>query len=124
MIRNAVIHLNNEQPLVADLFELPGSADQGLRCTNLRTLSGQRPVFADRIESVFYFPYSHIRFVEMPPGAAALAGGGADMPADAAVDALPALPAGPAGAGSADDHADPELELEIDEDFLRRIREV
>src|SRR5690606_8425460 len=47
-IRNAVIHLLNEQPLLADLFELPGPADVALRCTNLRTMSGNRPVFVDR----------------------------------------------------------------------------
>ena len=66
MIHNVVLHLNNEQPMVADLFDLPSSLDQGLRCTNLRTLDGKRPVFIDDIRNVFYFPYLHIRFVEIP----------------------------------------------------------
>ena len=113
MIRNAVIHLVGDQPLVADLFELPASADQGLLCTNLRTLTGQRPVFADHIESVFFFPYNHIRFVEIAPGSqGATAGTVGDVAAEAA----------PADAGP--EPAEPETELELDEDFLRRIREV
>jgi len=115
VIRNAVIHLVGDQPLVADLFELPASTDQGLVCTNLRTLTGQRPVFADHIESVFFFPYSHIRFVEIAPGSqGATAGMGGDAAAEAA----------PTDGGSASAGPEPEPELELDEDFLRRVREV
>lgn len=132
MIRNAVIHLNNEQPLVADLFELPDAAHVGLRCTNLRTLGGKRPVFADDSASVFFFPYLHIRFVEVPP--AALTGAGLPVPEpvggvagangangtngapDVATSGSDGRAPGPGG--------DSDGELEIDEDFLRRIREV
>ena len=104
VIRNAVIHMHNEQPLLADLFELPAAADVGLRCTNLRTLSGNRPVFIDNSASTFFFPYLHIRFIEMPPAAGAVA---------ALADPADGLPE------AAEDDAD----LELDEDFLRRIRE-
>jgi len=112
VIRDAVIHLNNEQPLMADLFELPGANDVGLRCTNLRSMNGKRPVFIDDIASIFYFPYLHIRFVEIPPKSVA----GEDLPVP-----IPATVGAPA-----DDTSEDELdgELEIDEDFLRRIREV
>jgi len=104
VIRNAVIHILNEQPLLADLFDLPSSSDVGLRCTNLRTLSGTRPIFVDSSESTFFFPYLNIRFIEVPPAGNALAAVRvADQPA-------------------AEEDAD-EPELEIDEDFLRRIRE-
>ncbi len=125
MIRNAVLHLNNEQPMIADLYGLPDGGDVGLRCTNLRTLDGKRPVFVDDIGSVFFFPYLHIRFVEIPPGALRKAGlppagmPGDESEPDAPTSALEVLvPAGVA-ASAADDEAD----LEIDEDFLRRIRE-
>lgn len=111
MIRNAVLHINNEQPLMADLFEMPSANDQGLRCTNLRTLNGKRPIFADDSASVFFFPYLHIRFVEIPPASA-----GGDLPVPVEVGA-PAEAAGPSEPVEDD-------ELEIDEDFLRRIREV
>ena len=43
MIRNAIIHVQNEQPLLADLYEMPSALDQGLLCTNLRMLDGKRP---------------------------------------------------------------------------------
>ena len=112
MIRNAVLHIHNEQPLVADLFELPEANDVGLRCTNLRTLNGKRPVFADDSDSVFFFPYLHIRFVEIPP---------ASMAGTALADSLPVPVA--AGAPVEPPPADDD-DLEIDEDFLRRIKEV
>jgi len=114
VIRNACIHLNGEQPLLADLFELPATSDLALRCTNLRAMNGKRPVFADDSASVFYFPYLHIRFVEIPPSSMA--------------DSDMGVPAG-AGAGSQlgdgveGDELELDVELEIDEDFLRRVRE-
>ena len=112
MIRNAILHINNEQPLLADLFEPPSPGDVGLRCTNLRSMNGKRPVFVDDIASIFFVPYLHIRFVEIPPGAQS--GGGISMVLG---DGTPAdLPAPPP--------PEPEVDLEIDEDFLRRIREV
>jgi hypothetical protein len=103
----------NEQPMLADLFEAPSAGDVGLRCTNLRTLDGKRPVFIDDVASIFFFPYLHLRFVEIPPGS--ISGSNPSMAielASAQPDAMPA--AAP----------EPETELEIDEDFLRRIREV
>jgi hypothetical protein len=108
LIRGAVIHLSNEQPLVADLFAMPTARDTVLVCTNLRTTGGKRPVFADHMDSVFYFPIAQIRFLEVPPGSDRRA-----------------LPAGDAvvGAAEAQSSAEPEADLEIDEDFLRRIRE-
>jgi len=109
VIRNVVLHLQNEQPLLVDLFETPKSEDQGLVCTNLRMMDGKRPIFIDRIESVFFFPYLHIRFLEIPPDSSRLV----------EVEA-PSEEAAPASAEA----AEPEEDLELDEDFLRRIREV
>ena len=71
MIRDAVLHLQNEHPLLVDIFEMPSPSDIVLICTNLRTMSKTRPTFADRVGSTFIFPYSHIRFVELPTGAIA-----------------------------------------------------
>jgi hypothetical protein len=126
VIRNAVIHVINEQPLMADLFGVPSAEDLTLVCTNLRTMNGKRPVFADHIDSVFVFPYAHIRFVEIP--AASVATGDAS----AALAELAALSASTGNGNGAGDsqvappapEPEPEADLEIDEDFLRRIREV
>jgi hypothetical protein len=113
VIRNVILHLNNEQPLLADLYEAPSPGDVGLRCTNLRQMNGKRPVFIDDKASILFFPYLHIRFVEIPPGA--MSGGDPSLAVTTDVDEdVPTrLPA-----------PEVEPELEIDEDFLRRIREV
>jgi len=102
VIRDAVIHLFNEQPLLADLPTMPAPNDLALLCTNLRTLSRKRPIFVDHSESTFVIPYSQIRFVEIPREKEAL------------LEVLPALPP-PSG--------EPE-ELELDEELLRRVREL
>ncbi|HEX5015429.1 MAG TPA: hypothetical protein VFV72_14885 [Candidatus Limnocylindrales bacterium] len=108
MIRNAVVHVLNEQPLLADLYELPNAGDQGLLCTNLRMMDGKKPVFIDRSDAVFFFPYLHIRFLEIPPAADGVA-----------IVETPAAETAPAPA-----EAEADEDLELDEDFLRRIREV
>ena len=112
MIHNAVIHINNEQPLLCDLFDMPAAGDVSLVCTNLRTMNGKRPIFADDSSSTFVFPYAILRFIEIP----------------GAREGLPALGDGRdsatgEGIGSDEAAADDDLEIEIDEDFLRRIRE-
>lgn len=116
MLRNAVLHITNEQPLLADLFELPNPTDVALRLTNLRTLDGKKPIFIDDIKAVFLFPYHRVSFVEIPAQAVAAAEPveGVPVPVTAMVPV-----ASPVVARSVDDD-----ELEIDEDFLRRIREV
>jgi hypothetical protein len=114
VIRDVILHMNNEQPLMADLFEPPSPGDVGLRCTNLRQKNGKRPVFVDNMNSIFFFPYLHIRFVEIPPGALS----GSDSAGAIMVDERD-------GSGEPEPpEPESEPDLEIDEDFLRRIREV
>ena len=134
MIRSVRIHVNNEQPLLADLFGLPTATDAGLLCTNVRTLDGKQPVFIDRTEATFFFPYHVIRFIEMPVGAvdgrepgpeAGKDDGDPDDAAQVPIEMLPEdqrLPV-PVAAGSGDG-ADDDAELEIDEEFLQRIRDI
>lgn len=106
MIIDAVIHIEGEQPLLADLYRMPEPTDLGLLCTNLRTMNQKRPVFADASASVFFFPYRIIRFVEIHPSAAGI---------EPTVE-VPAAEAGEPG--------EPEPELELDEELLRRVREI
>jgi hypothetical protein len=127
MIRNAVIHLAGEQPLQADLFDRPASGDVGLVCTNVRDMTGKRPVFIDDSRSVFLFPYHQIRFLEILPGSdgpPGLEAGSAESRGLAARRQGLAPPDQAPAAETAPDVAEPDTELEIDEDFLRRIREV
>ena len=108
MIPSAVLHLANDQPLLVDLFGLPSPSDPVLLCTNVRSLTGKRPVWADNVESIYYFPWLHVRFLEIPPNAVEVR------------SVVPAL-----GAGTPPDPADldPDPDFEIDEEFLRRVRE-
>jgi hypothetical protein len=66
MIRNVVVHIANEQPVLADLLMEPKPSDVALICSNLRTMGGKKPVFIDKTESTFILPLAHIRFVEIP----------------------------------------------------------
>lgn len=111
MIRNVVIHIANEQPLLADLYEMPAATDISLVCTNVRMLDGKKPLFIDHASSTFVFPYLHIRFIEIVPGAAT---GLPDQP----------IEEDPGASAGAADEEETEADLELDEDFLKRIRDV
>jgi hypothetical protein len=93
----AVIHPLSDQPLVVDIEVMPTATDNALVCFNVRTIDGKRPKFIDRKNSTFIFPLASIRFVEVYSG-------------EAGVEGEPGA------------EAEPE-ELEIDEEFLRRVRE-
>jgi hypothetical protein len=160
VIRNAVLHLFNEQPLVADLYRAPDPADVGLVCTNLRLKNGSRPVFIDEMSATVFIPYGQIRFVEIPaasmaaagaapaagtpavapassalvPVAGAAAGEDGPVPGAGGVEGSGSVTAAPgdatdapgAGATGQEVGVEPEsdADLELDEDFLRRIRDI
>ncbi len=97
----AILHLTNDQPLSVDLIETPSPGDIAVICTNIRTIDGKKPVFIDFTNSTFVFPMLGIRFLEiLQPGSEASEG----------------------ASSAAATPAEPE-DLEIDEDFLRRVRE-
>jgi hypothetical protein len=111
VISDVVLHINNEQPLRADLFELPEGDTVLLRCTNVRTLNGTKPIFIDDLSSIIFFPMLHLRFIEILPategnGHLALGPGDERVPVEAGIA-----------------KADLEDDLQIDEDFLRRVRD-
>jgi hypothetical protein len=112
VIRNVVIHITNEQPLLADLYEMPTVSDVNLICTNLRMLDGKKPIFIDYQDSVFAFPLLTIRFIEIRSDVAT---------------GMPETPFEERDVAGAPDSAEAdadEPDLELDEDFLRRIRDV
>jgi hypothetical protein len=97
----AILHLTNDQPLVVDLLEEPTPSDIAIVCTNPRTVDGKKPVFIDFTSSTFVFPMSAIRFVEV-------------LRLGAEGEVLTPM--------VSEQAAEPD-DLEIDEDFLRRVRE-
>jgi hypothetical protein len=105
-------------------------------------MDGKRPVFIDRIDATFFFPYHVIRFLEIPVGAMEghvpaempLAGIAADAssdragkrkgrPDDAAAASVPDERL-PVLVATGEELPEGEIELEIDEDFLRRVRDI
>lgn len=133
MIHNVCIHVSNEQPLLADLYDLPSASDAGLVCTNVRSMDGKRPIFIDSSAATFFFPYHVIRFLEIPEGAfqpnrtrggqagaipLARPTGEPDTVAESLLPVVVGVRSDQPGPG------DPEAELEIDEDFLQRIRDI
>ena len=108
LIRGAVVHLIGEQPLVADLYGYPLASDVTVILTNVRGVTGKRPVWADHLDSIFYFPWAQIRFVEIPR----LRRGEAPPSADVFDRA------------SRPEDAVEEPDQELDEAFLKRIRDV
>jgi hypothetical protein len=66
VIRNVVVHIANEQPIVVDIVNDPKPSDVALICSNVRTMGGKKPVFIDKSDSTFVMPLASIRFVEMP----------------------------------------------------------
>jgi len=113
MIRDVVLHINNEQPLRADLFEFPEPDAVLLRCTNVRTLNNTRPVFVDDLNSIVFFPMLHLRFIEVLP----------KSQAEANLSLGPGETPIPIPAAAPTPEPEPEEDLEIDEDFLRKVRE-
>jgi hypothetical protein len=138
VIRNVVIHISNEQPLLADLFSVPSPADVGLVCTNVRLMDGKKPIFIDHTDSTFFFPNLHIRFLEIPNAemakhlatAGSAPGHSADARGESAtLDPDQRLPIALGDGGvtidpEAQPVPEPEIDLDIDEDFLQRVRDI
>ena len=143
MLRDVVVHLLNEQPLLADLVSEPKPSDAALICRNLRTMNGKKPVFIDMSDSTFVLPLASIRFLEIHRSSVedheAETASGADPTATPHTDAqypfnalarldwrpaddgeLDALASGRAPADPRGPQDDPD---ELDDDLLRRIRE-
>jgi hypothetical protein len=125
MLRDVIVHMRNEQPLLADLLFESAPTDMLLICRNLRTTNGEKPDFIDSTDSVFAIPLGHVRFVEIPEAAIktlqaeraawAEAGKPGGEPDGTLLDRLAWLDVGTKReAGAAE---------ELDGDLLRRVRD-
>lgn len=134
MIRNVVVHLLNEQPIMADLVVEPKPTDVSVICCNLRTMAGEKPGFVDRSDSTFVIPLTHVRFMEIR--AASMDEHAVDSKAELAAEARAQAAAehaadpragetdGPESAtGSAADALPKRDPDEIDPDLLRRVHD-
>jgi hypothetical protein len=112
VIRDVVVHMANEQPLMCDIRALPTAQDACLVCTNVRYLNGKKPPFIDNIDSWFLFPLPQLRFLEI-----------AAAQVEQEPDGDRGMLALPSGTPVTPPHDDDLGDLETDEDLLRRIRE-
>jgi hypothetical protein len=133
MLTDVVIHIANEQPVLADLLAAPTPSDLCLICTNLRTMNGQTPVYVERRDSTFVFPMTHIRFIEIRPDSSVEDGDGGRREAEshrsgsAPAKGARQLGSGEAGTSAPDDPAAPggKAAGEQDaDDLIRRIRDI
>jgi hypothetical protein len=143
MLRDVIVHINNEQPIIVDLVAEPSPSDVALLCRNVRTANGKKPVFIDEADSTFLMPLAAIRFVEIHRSS--VEAHQAEQAAEAAAAAFaepiePALTNGALARLDWDRDAvaldaavaevpgsvlgtDPAISDELDDDLLRRIRE-
>jgi hypothetical protein len=65
MAKKVILHLSGEDPILAEMTELPGVADQFITVRNPRKRDGKRlPYITDGATS-FLFPLPRISFIEV-----------------------------------------------------------
>ncbi len=68
MAYTVIIHMLNDQPLLADMEELPDPNSQALHCTNLRQKDGKDVGHVDMRAASFLIPWHRITLVELIGG--------------------------------------------------------
>jgi hypothetical protein len=136
MLRDVVVHILNEQPLRADLVFEPASTDNVLICRNLRTMNGKKPLMTDRVDSMFMLPLAQVRFVEISQKSIdaheaevaesrSAESDGPGYTGSTPLERLAWLTDGrPPAEPPARESASPEEREGLDDDLLRRIRDV
>ena len=65
----ALVHVKNEDPIVAELDEIPSATDNLIILKNPRRRDGKDIHYLDNQVTLVIFPYERINFVEILPGA-------------------------------------------------------
>jgi len=60
-----IVHLLNEDPILADMEELPDPAHQSIYVTNPRRRDGRRVHYVTEGATGFIFPMTRITFIEI-----------------------------------------------------------
>ena len=63
-----LIHVANEDTILADVEELPNPSDQAVHCTNIRRRDGRDVHYADAQAVSFFFPWHRINLLEVIGG--------------------------------------------------------
>lgn len=67
MAYSVVIHLLNEDPILAEIDELPKPQDTNIIITNPRRRDGKQVHYIDARASQVVFPWNRITFIEVFP---------------------------------------------------------
>ena len=70
MSYTVILHLPNEDPILAELDELPKPTDMFLTVSNMRKRDGARLHNVDQEAEKFIYPWSRINFIEVLPSEA------------------------------------------------------
>jgi hypothetical protein len=65
----ALVHIKNEDPIVAELDEMPTPTDNLIILKNPRRRDGKDIHYLDNQVTLVVFPYERINYVEILPGA-------------------------------------------------------
>jgi hypothetical protein len=60
-----LIHVANEDAILADVEELPNPSDQTVRCSNVRRRDGKDVHYVDAQAVSFFFPWHRINLIEV-----------------------------------------------------------
>ncbi len=63
-----LIHITNEDPIMADVEELPAAADQVVVCSNIRRRDGKDVHYVDAQAVTFVIPWHRIMLLEVMGG--------------------------------------------------------
>lgn len=65
MAYEVIVHLHNEDPILADMDSLPNPSDQCVFISNPRRRDGRSVHYVTEGASSFIFPWSRITFIEI-----------------------------------------------------------
>jgi hypothetical protein len=65
----AIVHVNNEEPIMCEMDEIPQPTDQVVKMINPRRPDGKEVFFLDENVSVVLMPWHRINLVQVMPSA-------------------------------------------------------
>lgn len=65
---SVLIHIQNEDPVLGEVDELPGPSDVLITVKNPRKRDGKDLAYIDPTVNIVIWPFSRINFIEVMPG--------------------------------------------------------
>lgn len=68
MSNTVIVHIRNAEPMLAEIEDLPQTADTIIKLSNPRQRDGKDLMFLDHNVVTVYWPWAEISFIEILPG--------------------------------------------------------